>query len=116
MKEGKSAVKEGLVIYDGIIIESLPNNTFRTKINIQNEERLMVAHISGRMRRNFIKVMPSVSGVLNSLNIMINLMNFRFWKELIQLNLSGPVSDNIMLQLLSLPENIFLGIQRCWTF
>jgi len=58
MKEGKSAVKEGLVIYDGIIIESLPNNTFRTKINIQNEERLMVAHISGRMRRNFIKVMP----------------------------------------------------------
>ena len=58
MKEGKSAVKEGLVIYDGIIIESLPNNTFRTKINIKNEERLMVAHISGRMRRNLIKVMP----------------------------------------------------------
>jgi len=57
-KEKTLAGKEGLVIYDGIIIESLPNNTFRTKINIQNEERLMVAHISGRMRRNFIKVMP----------------------------------------------------------
>ncbi|MEK9147682.1 MAG: translation initiation factor IF-1 [Patescibacteria group bacterium] len=58
MKERNSEVKEGIVIYDGIIIESLPNNTFRTRINIQGDERLMLAHISGRMRRNFIRVMP----------------------------------------------------------
>ena len=58
MNERKSEVKQGLVVYDGIITESLPNNTFRTRINIDNEEQLIVAHISGRMRRNFIRVMP----------------------------------------------------------
>lgn len=58
MNERKSEVKQGLVVYDGIITESLPNNTFRTRINVDNEEQLIVAHISGRMRRNFIRVMP----------------------------------------------------------
>lgn len=41
---------------DGIVQENLPNATFRVKLNDSNE--LILAHLSGKMRVNFIRILP----------------------------------------------------------
>ncbi|MCX6729891.1 MAG: translation initiation factor IF-1 [Candidatus Portnoybacteria bacterium] len=40
---------------DGIIVESLPNATFKVKLSDGSE---ILAHVSGKMRMNFIKILP----------------------------------------------------------
>ena len=40
---------------DGIIIEALPNATFRVALENGHE---LLAHISGKMRMNYIKILP----------------------------------------------------------
>ena len=40
---------------DGTVIEALPNATF--KVELENGHTLL-AHISGRMRRYYIKILP----------------------------------------------------------
>ena len=43
----------------GVVIESLPNATFRVKILDEKYPNLEVlAHISGRMRINYIRILP----------------------------------------------------------
>jgi translation initiation factor IF-1 len=39
----------------GYIEEALPNTTFKVKLDNGHE---VMAHISGRMRKNFIKLLP----------------------------------------------------------
>ncbi|HNU96951.1 MAG TPA: translation initiation factor IF-1 [Candidatus Portnoybacteria bacterium] len=39
---------------EGIIVESLPNGLFRVKLNDGAE---ILAHVSGKMRMNFIKIL-----------------------------------------------------------
>lgn len=40
---------------EGVIIESLPNTTFKVKLESDHE---VLAHISGRMRVNYIRLLP----------------------------------------------------------
>lgn len=40
---------------DGIVEEALPSATFRVKLE---DGSLILAHLSGKMRLNFIKVLP----------------------------------------------------------
>lgn len=40
---------------EGIVTELLPNTKFRVKLP---NEHVLVAHISGKMRMNFIKIVP----------------------------------------------------------
>jgi translation initiation factor IF-1 len=40
---------------EGIVIENLPSTTFRVKLN---DGREILAHLSGRMRLNFIRILP----------------------------------------------------------
>lgn len=40
---------------DGIVVEGLPNATFRVRFDDDSEA---LAHISGKMRINFIKILP----------------------------------------------------------
>lgn len=47
--------KEESIEVEGIVIETLPNAMFR--IELQNGHRVL-GHISGRMRKNFIKILP----------------------------------------------------------
>jgi translation initiation factor IF-1 len=47
--------KEEGVQVDGTVIEPLPNATFR--VELENGHRVL-AHISGKMRMNFIKILP----------------------------------------------------------
>ena len=47
--------KEPNIEIDGIIIETLPNAMFRVKLDNGHE---ILAHISGKMRLNYIKILP----------------------------------------------------------
>ncbi|MGY4686805.1 translation initiation factor IF-1 [Petrotoga mexicana DSM 14811] len=47
--------KKDVVVMQGYIIEALPNATFKVKLDNGHE---ILAHISGRMRKNFIKILP----------------------------------------------------------
>jgi translation initiation factor IF-1 len=47
--------KEQLIKVDGTILETLPNATFRVKLENGHE---VLAHISGKMRMNFIRILP----------------------------------------------------------
>lgn len=41
--------------FEGVVVEALPNATFRVKL--QNDH-IIVAHISGKLRINNIKILP----------------------------------------------------------
>ena len=42
------------IIQEGVVIESLPGATFKVKLD---DRREILAHLSGRMRLNFIRVL-----------------------------------------------------------
>lgn len=45
---------------DGVIAECLPNATFRVRIDDPNypSEHLVLSHLSGKMRINYIRILP----------------------------------------------------------
>ncbi|MCJ7593250.1 MAG: translation initiation factor IF-1 [Desulfobacterales bacterium] len=47
--------KEEVIAVEGTVVETLPNATFR--VELQNGHRVL-AHISGKMRMHFIKILP----------------------------------------------------------
>ena len=47
--------KDEMIPVEGTVIESLPNATFKVQIG---EGHAILAHLSGKMRKNFIKVLP----------------------------------------------------------
>jgi translation initiation factor IF-1 len=47
--------KEETIEVEGTVVETLPNAMFRVKLD--NEHRVL-AHISGKMRMHFIKILP----------------------------------------------------------
>lgn len=50
--------KEDSIEVDGIIVETLPNAMFR--VDIEGGHNVL-AHISGRMRKHFIRILPGDS-------------------------------------------------------
>ena len=40
---------------EGVVVEGLPNATFKVRLEDESE---VLAHISGKMRINFIKILP----------------------------------------------------------
>ena len=47
--------KQGPIKVDGVITETLPNASFKVKLDNGHE---ILAHISGKMRMHFIKILP----------------------------------------------------------
>jgi translation initiation factor IF-1 len=47
--------KEGNIEVEGTVLETLPNATFR--VELANGHRVL-AHLSGKMRMHFIKILP----------------------------------------------------------
>ena len=47
--------KEAPIKIDGVILETLPNAMFQ--VELENGHKVL-AHISGKMRMNFIKILP----------------------------------------------------------
>ena len=47
--------KDGVIELEGTVVESLPNTTFRVDIG---NGHVILAHISGKLRMNFIRILP----------------------------------------------------------
>ena len=47
--------KEDVIEVEGVVVESLPNTTF--KVELANGHQIL-AHISGKLRMNYIKILP----------------------------------------------------------
>ena len=47
--------KEDVMEFEGLVVETLPNACF--KVELQND-LVILAHISGKMRMNYIKIVP----------------------------------------------------------
>lgn len=41
---------------DGVVTEVLPNTRFRVKLDIEDKDVFVLAHISGKMRMHYIKI------------------------------------------------------------
>ncbi len=48
-------MKEELIATEGKIIETLPNAMFRVELE---NGHIVLAHVSGKMRMNFIRILP----------------------------------------------------------
>jgi len=46
--------KESPIEIEGIVTENLPNTTFRVKLD---NGHVVIAHISGKMRKNYIRIL-----------------------------------------------------------
>ncbi len=46
--------KEDVMEFKGVVMESLPNATFKVKLE---NDHIVNAHISGRMRKNYIRIL-----------------------------------------------------------
>ena len=47
--------KEDVIELEGTVVETLPNTTF--KVELENVHQIL-AHISGKLRINYIKILP----------------------------------------------------------
>ena len=47
---------EELIEVEGVVKEALPNAMFR--VALDNGQHLVLAHISGKIRKNFIRILP----------------------------------------------------------
>lgn len=48
-------MSKDVIEFEGTIIESMPNAMFRVKLENDHE---ILAHISGKIRKNFIRILP----------------------------------------------------------
>lgn len=48
--------KEDVIRMDGVVVDQLPNAMFKVKLD--EGEREILAHISGKMRMHYIKILP----------------------------------------------------------
>ncbi len=46
------------IVVDGIVRESLPNAMFRVEVELGGRKHEVLAHVSGKMRMHFIKILP----------------------------------------------------------
>ena len=46
--------KEDVIEFDGEVVDTLPNTTFRVKLE---NNHVITAHISGKMRKNYIRIL-----------------------------------------------------------
>ena len=52
-------MSKDVIEVDGIILESLPNATFKVEIETKlGNKHEILAHISGKIRKNFIRILP----------------------------------------------------------
>jgi len=53
--------KEDVILLEGKVIEALPNAMFRVELETGNK---ILAHISGKMRMHYIRILPGDSVVI----------------------------------------------------
>jgi len=45
-----------VIVVEGEVIENLPNTLFRVKL--ANTQKVVLCYLSGKMRKNYIKILP----------------------------------------------------------
>lgn len=45
------------LVVEGEVVENLPNTLFKVKLD--NSEKVILCYLSGKMRKNYIKILPS---------------------------------------------------------
>src|SRR5579859_2113259 len=50
--------KEAGIEIEGVIAEALPNAMFRVEIPVGETKKTILAHVSGKMRQNYIRILP----------------------------------------------------------
>ena len=45
------------LVVEGEVVENLPNTLFKVKLD--NSEKIILWYLSGKMRKNYIKILPS---------------------------------------------------------
>ncbi len=43
---------------EALVLEALPNAMFRLEVEIGEKKHQLIGHISGRMRRHYIRILP----------------------------------------------------------
>ncbi len=43
---------------EGVVVQSLPNAMFRVEVKMGDDKHLILAHISGKMRKHYIRILP----------------------------------------------------------
>lgn len=49
-------MKDNVIVVEGEVIENLPNTLFRVKLF--DSEKVILCYLSGKMRKNYIKILP----------------------------------------------------------
>lgn len=47
--------KQDVIEVEGVVVEALPNAMFKVKME---NDHIVLAHVSGKMRMNFIRILP----------------------------------------------------------
>ena len=55
VKEAIDMPKDGAIEVEGVVVEKLPNATFRVELE---NKHIITAHISGKLRMNYIRIIP----------------------------------------------------------
>ena len=50
-------MEQDFVVIEGEVIENLPNTMFKVKLD--GSEKIILCYLSGKMRKNYIKILPS---------------------------------------------------------
>jgi translation initiation factor IF-1 len=50
--------KDDAIVAEGTVVESLPNATFRVEVEMGENKMPVLAHISGKMRMHYIRILP----------------------------------------------------------
>lgn len=49
-------MKDDVISVEGEVVENLPNTLF--KVKLMNSEKIILCYLSGKMRKNYIKILP----------------------------------------------------------
>ncbi|MDO9027273.1 MAG: translation initiation factor IF-1 [Candidatus Roizmanbacteria bacterium] len=49
-------MKDDVITVEGEVVENLPNTLF--KVKLFNSEKVILCYLSGKMRKNYIKILP----------------------------------------------------------
>ncbi len=51
-------MSKDVLVLEGEVIENLPNTLFKVRLDKQYGERVVICYLSGKMRKNYIKILP----------------------------------------------------------
>lgn len=52
------STKEEAIEVEAVVVEPLPNAMFRVEVELNGSKHQVLAHISGKMRKHFIRILP----------------------------------------------------------